>query len=58
MPECKKVISDVVVNECSEKIEKARLIAMQLRGEKAQKQIVENKYDFADSQLTLFDIAS
>ena len=42
----------------TEKIEKARLIAMQLRGEKTQKQIMENKYDFADSQLTLFDIAS
>ena len=42
----------------TEKIEKARLIAMQLRGEKTQKQIIENKYDFADSQLTLFDIAS
>ena len=42
----------------TEKIEKAKLIAMQLRGEKTQKQIMENKYDFADSQLTLFDIAS
>lgn len=51
-PEVVKILS------ITEKIEKARLIAMQLRGEKAQKKIVENKYDFADSQLTLFDIAS
>ena len=48
----------VKILSITEKIEKARLIAMQLRGEKVQKQIVENKYDFADSQLTLFDIAS
>lgn len=48
----------VKILSITEKIEKARLIAMQLRGEKTQKQIMENKYDFADSQLTLFDIAS
>ena len=48
----------VKILSITEKIEKARLIAMQLRGEKTQKQIIENKYDFADSQLTLFDIAS
>lgn len=48
----------VKILSITEKIEKARLLAMQLRGEKVQKQIVENKYDFADSQLTLFDIAS
>lgn len=48
----------VKILSITEKIEKARLIAMQLRGEKTQKQIIENKYDFADSQLSLFDIAS
>ena len=48
----------VKILSITEKIEKVRLIAMQLRGEKTQKQIIENKYDFADSQLTLFDIAS
>jgi len=47
----------VKILSISEKIERARLIAMQMRGEKVQKQIVENKYDYADSQLTLFDIA-
>ena len=41
----------------TEKIEKARLIAMKLRGEKISKQVTENKYDYADSQLTLFDLA-
>lgn len=42
----------------TEKIERAKLIAMRLCGERISKQITENKYDFADSQLTLFDIAS
>lgn len=41
----------------TDKIEKARLIAMKLRGEKMSKQVKENRYDYADNQITLFDLA-
>lgn len=55
--EAPKVVGMAKVLSITEKIEKAKLIAMRLRGEKVSKQIVENKYDYADSQLTLFDLA-
>ena len=48
----------VKVLSITDKIEKARLIAMKLRGERAKTQVTENTYEYADGQMTLFDLAS
>ena len=56
--ETSKPEDDTKILSVTEKIEKAKVIAMKLRGGMISKQITENKYDYAGSQLTLFDLAS